>query len=175
MGVGILVLFMPYTVYGIKYLDFVFNEHTKENLSSKILEKSCSFSELEQNSMVLVTSGPHPCPLACHLLVRVCLSGLPFSLPEKAQILAGLRMLHFLFLQPFAIPFYSEKSQHQPYTRHSVIWPSEQPICHDYFPPSDAKLEAHCEELERKNRERQRAVGFTNLRSLLTFQLTNKM
>lgn len=32
MGAGILVLFIPYTVYGIKYLDIAFNEHTKENI-----------------------------------------------------------------------------------------------------------------------------------------------
>lgn len=45
--------------------------------------------------MVLMTSGPHSHPLACPLLLPRASWSL-FSLPEKAQILAGIPTLHFL-------------------------------------------------------------------------------
>lgn len=78
-----------------KYLDFFYNEHTKENI----------FFNTEQIVFLLEnlskSNGAHNvrtfCPLAHHLLTLVCLSGLPSSLPHMVQIPAGLYVLHFLF------------------------------------------------------------------------------
>lgn len=80
-----------------------------------------------------------------------------------------------LFLRTFCstILLRAQPTSLPQYTRYSVIWLSWQLICPASLPRSDARVAQRNWRGKKKEKGR-RVVGFTNIGSLLTFQLTIK-
>lgn len=144
-----------------KYLDFFYNEHTKEKYF---------FKNTEQMVFLLAnlskSNGAHNVrtflPLRTSSLTPVCLSGLISSLPHMVQILAGLCVLRFLFSLCLLCSLFSKTNI--PITCMSTPWSDPNAVHWPFCSSVSCQVDAQRNRKELTERGR-RVVGFTNIYS----------